>query len=251
MLEKNKINIIYISYDEFRDIKSSILSIEVSELIQIHIFETGDYDITRSSSDELVKLGYDINVYSTIKESFIELHWCKIIKECNFNNVLLLCADEQLPLLKKDQVEILSYECVEFPRKNLIGDYEIRGGGWGVNQDYQIRFFKHPKLHDSLPQPHILPFKFEKMIKRSNLVIKHRSYQNLYQFIERFNRYTSLCEQFSISSYSSSYLIYRSIKHFLRRYIIQFGFKDGALGFVLCVMMGLYFPIGNLKSKEK
>lgn len=251
MLETNKINIIYISYDEFHDIKSSILSIEVSEFIQIHIFETGDYDLTRSSSSELIKLGYDIKVYSTIKEGFIELHWCNIIKEYNFYNVLLLCADEQLPLLRKDQIKILANECVEFPRRNLIGDYEIRGGGWGVNQDYQIRYFKNPRLNDSLPQPHILPFKFEKIIRLSNLVIKHRSYKNLYQFIERFNRYTSLCEQFSSSSYSSSYMIYRSIKHFLRRYIIQFGFKDGALGFVLCVMMGLYFTIGNLKSKEK
>ena len=245
------INIIYISYFEFDQIKKNIKRIEASNLISFHVFESIDYNSAKNSLNELYDLGYQIKIYEVKKEPCIENHWYKIIKYYNFKNILLLCADETLLLSISDQIEILTYEMIQFPRENLIGNYVLKGGGWGVNQDYQIRFIKNPELIENKPRAHHLPFKVIKECIKSKLIIRHNSYENIAQFIDRFNRYTTLEATFVDKNVLTSYLIYRSFKHFFKRYIYQKGYRDGSLGFILSSLMAIYYATSIIKSKEE
>jgi hypothetical protein len=247
------INIIYVSYSESELIKRSISFIEPSSFIKIHIFETVDLYHSISVYKDFIQKGFNIEVYSSSKYDYLELHWFNILTNYKFKNILLLCADEVLQLNKDEQMSILKHDVVSFGRANMINGYQLKGGGWGVDQDIQYRFFKNPVLLKFSPQPHILPFTLKNCsILKSELFIIHYTYFNLSDFIIRFDRYTNLESKLLTNdqNYSNSYILYRSIKHFLRRFVIQKGFKDNLIGLVLCLLMSLFFAVSVLKFKE-
>ena len=184
------------------------------------------------------------------KESCIEKHWFNILNEHPLTNILLICADEIIELTYLEQIKLLQSKNTAFSRKNLIGQYALKGGGWGINQDMQVRFFKNPKLKNEIPTVHCLPFQTNGCFQRSNLVIHHKAYDSVSSFIQRFNRYTSEESNHYHKKNTIFYLLFRTLKHFFKRYIIQCGFKDGAIGLALCSLMSLYFLISYVKSKE-
>jgi hypothetical protein len=245
------LNVIYVSYSEFSEIKKRILKIQPTSSLRIHIFEAIDFGSAKNCFEELkITHGYEIKLYKISREVCIEQHWLNIISQYEFKNVLLLCADEELLLNSDDQVDLLNADYVEFPRRNLVGGYVLKGGGWAEHQDYQLRYIRNPVPLISSPKVHLFPFRRGEKIYRSRLPMIHYSYKDLSQFIERFNRYTSLESSQHKNKQSSLYIIYRSIRHFVRRYIFQQGYKDGALGFVLCALMGIYYSASVVKSEN-
>jgi glycosyltransferase involved in cell wall biosynthesis len=93
----------------------------------------------------------------------------------------------------------------------------------GVNpHDHVHRFDEQP--HQELKQP-----------------FYHDSYQNLRQYLDRFNSYTSIAaEAPEAKRYRLSRLVFSPIAGFLKNYFLKGGFREGVHGFILSVYAAMY-----------
>lgn len=247
----NILNVIFTSYGEYDLIKENIKSFDCSAPIKIHIFETNKLENWKQAIDiELSR--FDIELYHVEKKEYAELHWIELSKFDITKNVLLLCADEQLSLTKETVAVILKCETASFPRRNFVGLNYFKGSGLGENQDHQVRFFRKLNIKKEYSKSvHESPFLVEDETVLHDIVMKHFAYSSIFDVIDRYNKYTAYeAKRFSIEL-STRYVFYRGFKHFIRRYFIQKGYRDGYLGFMFCALMGLYYPISYAKFLEE
>jgi glycosyltransferase involved in cell wall biosynthesis len=142
---------------------------------------------------------------------------------------------------------------VTIPRKNLLLGKFLRS--WYPNQIQ--RFWKKgcvywpEKVHENPTTlngglHHIDP-------KRQELAIIHYNYDSIESFISRSNKYTSLEVPKMLErgkKFSLSYLIFRPIAEFLKKYILKQGYKDGLHGFIFAVYASIYEFIAISKIWE-
>jgi glycosyltransferase involved in cell wall biosynthesis len=165
--------------------------------------------------------------------------------------ILILDADEVVPVgLGKRLVALAEQdECdvVSIPRLNYLLGAPLRHTGWGLESDYQFRFFRRGSLlasatiHNFLkPVPgariHRLPAKEE-------LALVHFNYLDVNHFLEKLNRYTTIeAEQAAARRSSGSPLgsIFEAAREFSRRYVTHQGYRDGWRGFYLSAFMAFY-----------
>ncbi len=79
--------------------------------------------------------------------------------------------------------------------------------------------------------------------RKGDLAIHHYHIESLASYMEKTNRYTSLeMERFieNGKKFKFSKLITRPLYEFFKFYILKFGFMDGVLGLVICVMNANY-----------
>ena len=243
------LNIIYTSYNEAVELSKRIKEIDSEARVKIHIFET----VCLRDWDLLIKnqlKSYDIFLYKVNPKPWAELHWAKVKNYNIHENFLFLCADEQIKLSKEDVEKILKCESARFPRRNFVGSKYFKGSGLGENQDFQYRFFRKLELVSNNLKVHQNPFVTSKTISLDDILIEHFSYNDIFDVINRFNKYTNDESSKLKKEVSVIYAIYAGIKHFIRRYLFQRGYLDGHLGFVFCLLMGLYYPVSHLKYLE-
>lgn len=169
--------------------------------------------------------------------------------------VFSLDADEIItPELQKEIEEVLSGNPKEngftVPRRNYIGDYWVRYGGWYPSP--QLKLFRkekfcyeevgvHPRAFMDGPCGHL----------KSDLI--HYSYRNFKDFLDKLNHQTTLEAEKWFKQNKPMHLprfIWRTIDRFLRSYIGRRGYKDGFIGFIISFYAGLYQFISYLKYRE-
>ncbi len=136
------------------------------------------------------------------------------------------------------------------PRKNYIGDYWVKYGGWYPSP--QLKLFRkdkfkyeevgvHPRAFMDEPCGHL----------QSDLV--HYSYKGLEDFLNKLNKQTTWEAQKWFSQNKPMRMtrfIWRTIDRFIRTYIGRRGYKDGFIGFVVAFFAGLYQFVSYLKYRE-
>lgn len=169
--------------------------------------------------------------------------------------VLSLDADERVTDgLKKEIKEILSkptkYNGFTIPRRNYIGDYWVKYGGWYPSP--QLRLFRKDKFRYEEVNVHPRAFMDEPCGHlRSDII--HYSYRNLEDFLSKLNNQTTREAQKWFNQNKPMRLgrfIWRTIDRFMRTYIGRKGYKDGFLGFTVAFNAGLYQFISYLKYRE-
>lgn len=177
------------------------------------------------------------------------------IKKASYDWILILDADERLgdelgntliKIINEDNCDI-----VKIPRKNIIFSKWIEHTGWWP--DYNIRFFKmgsvewNEKIH-SEPRTKGRVVELEALEKNA---IIHFNYKTVEEFILRMNKYTSIeAESFENGIKISDFLV-KPFEEFLKRYLIQKGFKDGIHGFCLSFLQSFYQFLIILKVWQK
>lgn len=210
---------------------------------EIIIFNTGGYDL---KLEELVKK-YNLSIINRKKVAYIELMRNEMISKAHYNWILILDPDEQLSkdikdlLIKVIQEEI--FDAVNIPRKNIIFGKWIRHTNWWP--DRQIRFFKKGKLKWSR-EIHSYPTckgKIFQVRAQENLAIIHNQYRNIYEFMQKQNRYSD-AEALNLSEKGENAslvnLIWWPTKQFLTRFIKHKGYLDGLYGLSLTILMMVY-----------
>jgi glycosyltransferase involved in cell wall biosynthesis len=169
--------------------------------------------------------------------------------------VLSLDADERVTEeLKQEIREVLKdpgdYVGFTIPRKNFIGNYWVRFGGWYPSA--QLKLFRKDKFKWEEVQVHPRAFLEGKCGHlKSDLI--HYSYKDIADFLQKLNRQTTLEAQKWImqgKKMKTLRFIWRMIDRFLRSYIRKKGYKDGFYGFVVASFSALYQFISLLKYKE-
>lgn len=169
--------------------------------------------------------------------------------------VLSLDADELATAELKEEVEkALAGSPIEngftIPRRNYIGDYWVKHGGWYPSP--QLKLFRKDKFRYEEAAVHPRAFMDDPCGRLKGDII-HYSYRNLEDFLAKLNNQTTREAQKWFDQGKPMRLgrfLWRTYDRFMRAYIGRRGYKDGFLGFVIAFNAGLYQFISYLKYRE-
>ncbi|MDD5246432.1 MAG: glycosyltransferase family 2 protein [Candidatus Omnitrophica bacterium] len=169
--------------------------------------------------------------------------------------VLSLDADERVTEELRDEIsEILSkhVSCNGFtiPRRNYIGDYWVRHGGWYPSP--QLKFFRKDKFRYEEVAVHPRAFMDDPCGHLKGDII-HYSYRNLEDFLGKLNNQTTREAKKWFDQNKPMRLgrfLWRTLDRFTRSYLGRKGFRDGFIGFAVAFYAGLYQFVSYLKYKE-
>jgi len=169
--------------------------------------------------------------------------------------VLSLDADEIVtPELKEEIKKVLSGDPKEngftIPRRNFIGDYWVKHGGWYPSP--QLKLFRKDKFKYEEVAVHPRAFMDDPCGHLKSDII-HYSYKNLEDFFYKLNNQTTREAEKWFRQDKPMRLgrfIWRTFDRFLRTLVGRKGYKDGFMGFAVAFNAGLYQFISYLKYKE-
>lgn len=169
--------------------------------------------------------------------------------------VLSLDADERVTEeLKAEIKETINHHSkycgFTIPRKNYLGDYWLRYGGWYPSP--QLKLFRKDKFRYEEVGVHPRAFMDEPCGHLKSDII-HYSYRNLEDFLNKLNNQTTREAQKWFAQAKPMRLgrfIWRSYDRFMRTYFGRKGYKDGFIGFVVAFFAGLYQFLSYLKYRE-
>ena len=146
-------------------------------------------------------------------------------------------------LNEKDDVYEVNFTSVCFGKK-------IKHGGWSGS--YRIRLFKNGigKYNDNVVHE---AFITEGKIAKLQEEIFHYSYEDLADYLSKFNRYTSegAREYFKRGKKSNIFwLVINPIFKFIRMYVFRLGFLDGIEGLLLAILSSNYTMVKYYKLLE-
>ena len=169
--------------------------------------------------------------------------------------VLSLDADEIItPELKEGITMVLKNNPKEngftIPRRNYIGDYWVRYGGWYPSP--QLKLFRKDKFRYEEVAVHPRAFMDEPCGHlKSDLI--HFSYRSIEDFIAKLNRQTSWEADKWFKQNKPMRLgrfLWRTYDRFMRSYFGRHGYRDGFIGFVIAFNAGFYQFLSFLKYRE-
>jgi len=169
--------------------------------------------------------------------------------------VLSLDADEIVTAeLKAEISKVLINNPEEngftIPRKNFIGDYWVRHGGWYPSP--QLKLFKKSKFRYEEAAVHPRAFMDEPCGHLKSDIL-HYSYRNIEDFLHKLNNQTTREAQKWDNQGKPMRLgmfLWRALDRFLRIYVRKKGYKDGLIGFIVAFNAGLYQFLSYLKYQE-
>lgn len=169
--------------------------------------------------------------------------------------VLSLDADERVSQeLKKEIEDVLSKEtqCNGFtiPRRNFIGDYWVRYGGWYPSP--QLKLFRKDEFRYEEVGVHPRAFMDEPCGHLKSDII-HYSYKDIEDFLNKLNNQTTREAQKWFEQNKPMRLgrfIWRTYDRFIRTYFVKKGYRDGFIGFMVAYFAGLYQFFSYLKYRE-
>ena len=169
--------------------------------------------------------------------------------------VLSLDADEiATPELRDEIISTLKNNPREngftIPRRNYIGDYWVRYGGWYPSP--QLKLFRKDKFRYEEVAVHPRAFMDDPCGHLKSDII-HYSYRNLEDFFAKLNRPTTWeADKWHKQGKPMTLgrFLWRTYDRFMRTYFTRQGFRDGFLGFAIAFNAGLYQFISYLKYRE-
>lgn len=169
--------------------------------------------------------------------------------------VLSLDADERVSEELKNEIrDVLSketkYNGFTIPRRNFIGDYWVRYGGWYPSP--QLKLFRKDKFRYEEAGVHPRAF-MDDPCGHLKFDIIHYSYRGIEDFLGKLNNQTTREARKWFDQNKPMRLgrfIWRAYDRFSRAYFGKKGYKDGFLGFVIAYFAGLYQFLSYLKYRE-
>ena len=128
------------------------------------------------------------------------------------------------------------------PRRNFIWGHEIRHGGW--HPDYQLRLLRLGHAHYDLTREvhEIVELDGPEGYLQEPLL--HYNYRTLTQFFHKQKQYVgyeaTILRNKGIHPKPWTYLL-QPLREFWRRYVRLKGFKDGAHGLALCLLVAYFY----------
>ena len=207
------------------------------------------------SDDRTVEIArqYGAKVFYHERVGFVEPARQYAVSLATNEWILVLDADERVTFelaqeikqaIKKD-----SYLVYRIDRRDVMFGKWINYGGW--DKQYNIRLHKKGsvKWTDQIHQQGIAKYPVGDL---QHLML-HYSHTTIEKFTNKMNQYTTIEAQelYEKNVKIGWFRILRTIPgHFFQRYILWQGFRDGAHGFVLAVLIGVYHFLTRVKLWE-
>lgn len=183
-----------------------------------------------------------------------------VIDKCKEDWILLIDADEVISgKLREKILEIVnksSGDLYEINFTSVCFGKKIKHGGWSGS--YRIRLFKNGigKYNDNVVHE---AFVTEGKMERLKEEIYHYSYEDLSDYLTKFNRYTTEgAKEYHKRGKKVNlfWLVLNPIFKFIRMYIFRLGFLDGVEGLLLAILssnytMVKYYKLLEINRREK
>mgnify|MGYP001606230647 CR=1 FL=1 len=169
--------------------------------------------------------------------------------------VLSLDADERVTEDLKKEIEKTinpdtKYNGFTVPRRNFIGNYWVKYGGWYPSP--QLKLFRKDKFRYEEVGVHPRAFMDDPCGHMKSDII-HYSYRNIEDFLNKLNNQTTREAEKWYSQNKPMRLVrflWRTYDRFMRTYFTRKGYKDGFIGFVVAFFAGFYQILSYLKYRE-
>lgn len=243
-----KLSAVVLTKNEERNIKNCLESVYkwADEILIIDDMSTDNtLDIARKYTDRIISKKMDLEgVHRNFAYSQSKNIW-----------VLSLDADERATEELKTEIEEAVKEGVKYngytiPRRNFIGNYWVKYGGWYPSP--QLKLFRKDKFRYEEVGVHPRAFMDDPCGHLKSDII-HYSYRNIEDFLSKLNNQTTREAQKWYSQNKPMRMgrfLWRTYDRFMRTYFTRKGYKDGFIGFVVSYFAGLYQFLSYLKYRE-
>ena len=180
-----------------------------------------------------------------------------VLEKCNGKWILLIDADEVISKKLKEKInQIINDTSENIPDiykiklRNICFGKEIRHGGW---DDYVIRLWKKGKVKISDREVHEQYMTDGHKVEKINELIIHYTYDNIEQFLEKLNRYTSQSAEQYMKEHKKAGILkiyFKMLYRFIKMYILQLGFLDDYEGYLLAKYSSVYTMTKYTKLRE-
>lgn len=136
------------------------------------------------------------------------------------------------------------------PRRNYIGDYWVKYGGWYPGP--QLKLFRKDKFRYEEVEVHPRAFMDDPRGHLKSDII-HYSYRNIEDFLNKLNNQTTReAKKWFLQNKPMRLgrFTWRSLDRFIRSYIGRRGYRDGFMGFIVAFFAGLYQILSYFKYRE-
>lgn len=183
------------------------------------------------------------------------------VEKCRGDWVLILDADELVPAPLSRALRALvasgAADAVRLPRLNYIFGDVVHHGGWGAEQDRQLRFFRRGAVQLS-HQIHafIQPAPGARVTDLPGglgLALVHFNYVDASDFLQRLDRYTTVEARLALErgeTLGAAKTVAAAAREFAARYLRRQGFRDGWRGAILAAFMAFYRLAAAAKLHE-
>jgi len=218
--------------------------------------------VDSQSTDQTIEIAAEFTdkIFTRVWPGY-SAQWNFAIDQAKGDWVFPLASDEIITeQLQKEIQEIIAKDNQQFNgyyvrRLAFFLDKPIYHCGWYPG--YELRLFRNGKGRFNSKEVHEY-LEVEGELKHIESDLLHYTYDSLFQYLERLNRYTDLevkellkTKEPQAIKFSKWGLVRRSLKVFKKMYFKQKGYKDRMPGFILCLLSSIYRLIGDIKLWEK
>jgi len=240
-----RISIVMNTWNEEHNLPWSLGSVHswADEIVVVDMHST---DRTREVAEQ-----YGAKVYLHEWLGYSEPARAFAIEKAQGDFVLLLDADEMIPAPLSRALRALAnegnYDIVKLARSNYMFGEKVEHSGWGPEQDRHFRFFRKGSLSTTAEiHKYMHPAegaRIHHMRADADHCIVHFNYDDVTQFIEKLNRYTTVeAQQAKAQGQQESgwSTMLKVLGELFNRYLKKGGYRDGWRGFYLSLLMAFY-----------
>jgi (heptosyl)LPS beta-1,4-glucosyltransferase len=136
-----------------------------------------------------------------------------------------------------------------FLRRELVFGRWIEGGGWGTQRKLRLYRRGAGRWQGAVHEKMVVDGPVG--LAREPLV--HRSYDRVDTFVAKFNRYSTIDAELAFRAgrrFSWWSLFLQPVERAFGRFVLERGYRDGAHGVVLALLVGLNYFLRHLKLWE-
>ncbi|RME95311.1 MAG: glycosyltransferase family 2 protein [Bacteroidetes bacterium] len=180
------------------------------------------------------------------------------IPQASHNWILLLDADEEVsPNLAREIQDLLALpagppqEAYWIPRRNYFMGQQVRFSGW--QGDKVVRFFERDRARYNTQQVHEEIITDGLRVGKLKHFLEHYTFRSLDHFLDKTRRYARWSAQDHAArtpKVTYYHLVLKPLFRFCKHFILQQGFRDGKVGFVISVVMAWGVCLRYLYLKE-
>ena len=251
-----RISVTIIGHNEVDHLRELLPELQwASEIVYVDC-ESHDQSLT-------VAKDYGCKVFSRPNNHNLNINKSYSIEKATGEWIFYIDPDERLPegLVEEitDAVKDTAHSGFRMKRRNHYFGYWLRHGS--QYPDTQLRLFRKGKAR--FPNQHVHEkLQVEGSIGKLNNDMLHFPYQDINQFLRKFNFYTSVEAEYlkdeglEINFLNTlNYTLLKPLTRFIRRYFFKGGFRDGMPGLFCSLFDALnyvvrYFKLWDLKQKN-
>ncbi len=246
---RQPITVIIPTYNEEKNLEDAIRSVLwADEIMVVDSFSTdGTLEIAKRYGCRILQHEY-VN-------SATQKNWA--IPQASHEWVMILDADERVtPELREEilrELENPRYDGYYIGRRNYFLGYPLNYGGWGPEEDRNIRLFKRDISRYEDKEVHADVIVSTGRVGQFKHPLIHHSYRTLKQYFRKMERYTDWAAKDIVKAGKRPNLfnlVLRPVGDFVKFYILKQGFRDGMPGLIIALLSSYYVMVKYAKAWE-